>query len=80
MVNKFVRSLYKKKDESKNLVDFQPSLWKKQEPHLKRAIYKVKRELDVTNLLQTIQKLKAGLSAVIQNDKNILERSKKLYQ
>jgi len=39
----------------------------------------MKTELNVIYLLKTINKLKAGLSAIVRNDKNLIKRAKMLY-
>ena len=37
------------------------------------------QELDVIHLLKTIQKLKAGLSAIINDDKKVIAKSRQIY-
>lgn len=40
---------------------------------------KIMKEMDIVNIIMTMQKLKAGLSAVIKNDSNLIYDAKKIY-
>jgi hypothetical protein len=43
------------------------------------AKQRVEQDLDIINLIKTVRKLKAGLSAVIDNDYAVLKKSKEIY-
>jgi hypothetical protein len=43
------------------------------------AVDKAKRDLDITSILITLRKLKAGLAAVIQNDEEKLKLTKSMF-
>jgi hypothetical protein len=45
----------------------------------KRGLHKVQKELDFIGHIKVLQKLKAGLSAIIKNDKTLLDETKRLY-
>ena len=41
--------------------------------------YNVEKDLSVVQLVYTIRKLKAGLSAIIKNDENLMKEAKRIY-
>ena len=44
-----------------------------------RCFETVAKELDYINIIKSIQKLSAGLAALIQNDEELIKQSRKLY-
>ena len=44
-----------------------------------RSVHKAKTELDVVNIVRCLQKLKAGVSALIKNDDKIMREVKELF-
>ena len=52
---------------------------KKSELIFRKGYEIVEKDLDIANLLKTIHQLKAGVSAIIQNDDAIIERCKEIY-
>ena len=44
-----------------------------------QAYDKVVNQLDIINVLKTLHKLKAGLSAVIKNDQGLNREARELY-
>lgn len=45
----------------------------------KRGIVKAEADLDILDIVNTLDKLKSGLSAIIGNNKEYLELAKQLY-
>ena len=39
----------------------------------------MQKELDVVNMLSTIQKLKAGMSAIMADDERMMEKTKRFF-
>lgn len=44
-----------------------------------QAKKRVEKDLDIINLIKTVRKLKAGLSAIVNNDQKILKKTKEIY-
>jgi hypothetical protein len=44
-----------------------------------RGLKKVQNDLDFIGLVRSIQKLKAGVSAIIRNDKDIMNLTREIY-
>jgi hypothetical protein len=45
-----------------------------------RGLKKVENDLDFIDLVRTVQKLKAGVSALVKNNKDKLDLTKDIYQ
>ena len=44
-----------------------------------KGFHRISKELDIANLLLTVQKLKAGVSAIIENDQRLLHNTKQFF-
>jgi hypothetical protein len=53
--------------------------FKKKDKVIERCKEKISRELDIINIIQTCQKIKAGLAAIIADNQGLFDKTKNLY-
>ena len=76
-----MRTLYRENDKKPKIIFglkerlkyFLPC--KKKDPMIEKGIEKLRHELDIVSFLQSIQKLKAGLAAVVADDKKLMAKT-----
>lgn len=55
---------------------FTPTL---QQKLFREALHSIKQEVDIVNIVITLRKLKAGLSAVIANDSHLMDNASRIF-
>ena len=59
--------------------DSEKEKMKRTEKIFLKGLYIIQKELDIANILTTINKLKAGLSAVMADDTHLMDRTKRFF-